>query len=278
MNRLVNVGSGGGDGQGITGSTNGLVDDGNDVKIGGLLTENTLIETNGFNFGFTGSSSNEVFALSQNTKLGLGTELTEARFHILDDSNDLVDIGLKIENINLSGDSKITFEAGVGFPWSIGVDTNSTKSLIINNSDSLDFNNAQLLVSATDVSAPGTISGGLKQIRQEVESAGSFPGFGTTIYDLSLASVGKVILTSGNTNFDMVLDSSDPAVNAIEVGGVIEIEHIGTGTCRIIASGGTNLWINSNDTLVLDGQYSRVAIQRMPPANTFRVFGQLTPV
>ena len=75
---------------------------------------------------------------------------------------------------------------------------------------------------------------------------------------------------SGGT-FNVTVNSSSLS----NIGDTSEIENYGSGTITIY-EGNATLKVNSSATLVMDGQYSRVAIQKMT-ATEYRVFGELTP-
>jgi hypothetical protein len=114
-----------------------------------------------------------------------------------------------------------------------------------------------------------------------VESGGRFKGIDelkkefdstTTNITANTTHAYSVITTTGSNNINVTINQ-----DSIEIGQTIEVDALGTGTVTIVAGSGTiNLRVNSNDTLVLDGQYSRVGIQRMSSTD-YRVFGQLTP-
>ncbi len=61
------------------------------------------------------------------------------------------------------------------------------------------------------------------------------------------------------------------------IGDVAALEYLGTGTLTLVAGAGVTLQVNENKSLISDGQYSAIFIKKTA-VNTYRVFGELTPI
>lgn len=95
----------------------------------------------------------------------------------------------------------------------------------------------------------------------------------TASYAIVSSDAGTCLTTSGASAINFTVNTG----SLEDAGDFVEIDHLGTGTCTIVAGTSVTLWYNANDSLVLNGQYSRVMIQKTATTNTYRVFGQLTP-
>jgi len=114
-----------------------------------------------------------------------------------------------------------------------------------------------------NIKASGTITG-LNALRRTINTK-------TASYTVVATDCSKILRTSGAGNINITVNTGSLA----NIGETVEVDSAGTGTVTIVAGTGI-LRINSNDTAVLDGQYSRVAIQKIT-STEYRVFGQLTP-
>lgn len=111
--------------------------------------------------------------------------------------------------------------------------------------------------------SPSDISRYLKKIIQTSKSAAGY-----TLVDTDVNSV--IPCTNTTTAITVNTDS------ITRIGDTIEIDYNGTGTCQIVA-GTATLISNVNNTLFTDGQYSRIAIQKISSTG-YRVFGQLARI
>lgn len=120
------------------------------------------------------------------------------------------------------------------------------------------------LFSIDEATGSGTFKGeikGIDALKKTITNVSS----AYTVTASDAAVVRRV--TSGT--FNITVDTGSLA----NIGETAEVDNSGSGTITILA-GTATLRVNGNDTLVMDGQYSRIAIQKMTSTD-YRVFGQL---
>lgn len=190
-------------------------------------------------------------------------------------------IGIKIDNIQKQNGSYYTYSEFESFYKQNTGNFNSASggsgavSSVFGrigdvNAQNGDYTTAQITESANKKFVTDSEKSKITEIDNKTDKITVKTTLSDATYTLTNSDVNKVIVAN---NTSIAITVNDSSINRI--GDVIYIDYFGTGTCEI-EQGSTTLLVNANDTLFLDGQYSRVAIQKMS-ATQMRVFGQLIP-
>jgi hypothetical protein len=103
-------------------------------------------------------------------------------------------------------------------------------------------------------------------------SAQVYPSISTqtgTTYSIVSGDAGNLILFTNNGTVTVTVNTT----SLTNIGQSVELDYQGTGTLTV-AAGTATLRVNENRTLSSDGQYSRIAIQKIS-STEYRVFGEL---
>jgi hypothetical protein len=198
--------------------------------------------------------------------VGIGIKEPVSKLHVYQDTTDTgTGAGLTIEQDG-NGDLVTQYVSTGVKTWVTGLATNGKEGSFNIASSTNIQTDVQLTITDTgQLTVPDTITG-VDALRKDIDIKS-----GTT-YVIAPDDDSKVLTFTGSSSIDVGVN-----INSLtNVGEIAEVEQYGTGAITISA-GTATLRVNSNSTLVADGQYSRIAIQKMTSGGEYRVFGELTP-
>lgn len=245
------------------------INDDNRYVIGsqlGILTTGTTNDIIHYTYGGSSASwgvyTNTLRRLTVdgNGRTAIGSITAPAsQLHIYESSTTTgAETGVTIEQDG-TGDALLHFKLTSVEDWTMGIDNDYSGSFAIESSTGLGFK-AALRIHPTTKVLEG-IDGLEKSI---VETTG-------TTYTIEPINSSRVQYFTNGGSITVTVNSG----SLDYVGQTAELDHFGSGTLTV-AAGTATLLVNANDTLVADGQYSRIAVQKMSTTE-YRVFGQLTP-
>jgi hypothetical protein len=172
--------------------TNGINRDGDDVKLGGTLIENTSINKNGNNLTFVGSGN-----------MGIGTTTPTSLLHIVETANIGSVSGLLIQESN-AGQALTIEESGNGSGLLITASDNGS-GIISTTQGATTTNAVGTILSEIRTSSTGNIT----KVGLDINSTGTWNGANAQNIGL------RVNATGGTTNYAAILSGGNVGVNVL---------------------------------------------------------------
>lgn len=216
--------------------------------MGGLATFNTEI--------WAGGSTKATILTTG--EFGIGITAPISPLHIYENTTETsTGAGVTIEQDG-TGDAVLQYLLTGGQRWMTGIDNtddsyNISAGTDLNSSTALTIDDTTLEISGIDA---------FKKIVTDDA---------TTTHTVTTSDRAVVRRFTSSSAITVTVDTG----SLTNIGETAELDQYGTGLVTV-AAGTATLRINANDTLASDGQYSRIAIQKMT-STEYRVFGQLAP-
>lgn len=154
-----------------------------------------------------------------------------------------------------------------------------------NNGTLLDISNSGNLISLGNITSTSFIrtggnsseflkaDGSVDSNTYQVRGNYSIQADKTGGYTVVSTDVGEVISFTNSGAINVTVNQSSLS----NIGDTTYLDARGTGTVTVVAGAGVTLEVNVNKNPISDGQYSRIAVQKMSSTN-YRVFGEIQSI